>query len=61
MLLLQQGMATIEVAQRTGYHDQPHLARSLTRFTGRTASQLRRADDDEMLSLLYKTEVEVRP
>ncbi|PSR69483.1 AraC family transcriptional regulator [Nocardia sp. MDA0666] len=61
VLLLRQGMPAIEVAQRTGYHDQPHLARSLTRFTGRTASQLRRADSEEMLSLLYKTEVEVRP
>ncbi|MFF0492191.1 helix-turn-helix domain-containing protein [Nocardia sp. NPDC004068] len=59
--LLREGVAAVEVAQRAGYHDQPHLARSLTRFTGRTASQLRRADDEEMLSLLYKTEVEVRP
>ena len=61
VLLLRQGVPAIEVAQRAGYHDQPHLARSLIRFTGRTASQLRRADDEEMLSLLYKTEVEVRP
>ncbi|MGW0057209.1 helix-turn-helix domain-containing protein [Nocardia nova] len=61
VLLLRQGVPAVEVAQRAGYHDQPHLARSLTRFTGRTASQLRRADDEEMLSLLYKTEVEVRP
>ncbi|WP_245663540.1 helix-turn-helix domain-containing protein [Nocardia inohanensis] len=61
VLLLQHGMPPIEVVQRTGYHDQPHLARSLTRFIGRTASQLRQTDDDEMLSLLYKTEVEVRP
>ncbi|MFD7844829.1 helix-turn-helix domain-containing protein [Nocardia sp. NPDC059764] len=61
VLLVQQGMPLIEVAQSTGYHDQPHLARSLTRFIGRTASQLRRGDSDEMLSLLYKTDVEVRP
>lgn len=61
VLLLRQAMPAIEVTQRTGYHDQPHLARSLTRFIGRTASQLRRADDDEVLSLLYKTDVEVRP
>ncbi|AXB48231.1 helix-turn-helix domain-containing protein [Amycolatopsis albispora] len=60
VLLLGQGVAAVEVAQRAGYHDQPHLARSLTRFTGRTASQLRRADDDEVLSLLYKTDVAVR-
>ncbi len=61
VLLLRQGIPAIEVAQRTGYHDQPHLARSMTRFIGRTASQLRYADSDEMLSLLYKTETEVRP
>ncbi|NKX86085.1 helix-turn-helix domain-containing protein [Nocardia coubleae] len=61
VLLVQQGMPLIEVAQSAGYHDQPHLARSLTRFTGRTASELRRGDGDEMLSLLYKTDVEVRP
>ncbi|MBN6038418.1 helix-turn-helix domain-containing protein [Amycolatopsis sp. 195334CR] len=61
VLLLGRGMAAVEVAQRVGYHDQPHLARSLTRFTGRTASQLRQADGDEVLSLLYKTEVAVRP
>ncbi|MGW4244491.1 helix-turn-helix domain-containing protein [Nocardia sp. NPDC004722] len=61
VLLLQQGIPAIEVAQRTGYHDQPHLARSMTRFIGRTASQLQHPDGEEMLSLLYKTEVEVRP
>ncbi|MFE5285059.1 helix-turn-helix domain-containing protein [Nocardia sp. NPDC056611] len=61
VLLLQQGIPAIEVVQRTGYHDQPHLARSMTRFIGRTASQLQHADGEEMLSLLYKTEVEVRP
>ncbi|NUS44793.1 MAG: AraC family transcriptional regulator [Mycobacteriaceae bacterium] len=61
VLLLRQGMPMIEIAHRTGYFDQPHLARSLARFTGSTASRLRRADSDEMLSLLYKTEVELRP
>ncbi|KFZ78005.1 AraC family transcriptional regulator [Amycolatopsis sp. MJM2582] len=61
VMLLGQGMAAIEVVQRVGYHDQPHLARSLTRFTGRTATQLKRASEDEVLSLLYKTEVAVHP
>lgn len=61
VLLLRQGLPAIVVAQLAGYHDQPHLARSLTRFIGRTASQLRCAEGDEMLSLLYKTEVEVSP
>ncbi|MBE1575316.1 helix-turn-helix domain-containing protein [Amycolatopsis roodepoortensis] len=61
VMLLGQGIPAIEVVQLAGYHDQPHLARSLTRFTGCTASRLRRADGDEMLSLLYKTDVMVRP
>lgn len=61
VMLLGQGVAAVEVVQLAGYHDQPHLARSLTRFTGSTASRLRRADDDEMLSLLYKTDVAIRP
>jgi hypothetical protein len=38
-----------------GYFDQPHLARSLTRYIGRTATQLRAEDPPEPLSLLYKT------
>jgi hypothetical protein len=60
-MLLLEGAAAIEVVQRVGYHDQPHMARSLTRFLGRTATQLRRLDADEVLSLLYKTDTEVRP
>lgn len=60
-ILLIQGTPVVEVVQRVGYHDQPHLARSLTRFLGRTATQLRRPDANEVLSLLYKTDTEVRP
>jgi transcriptional regulator GlxA family with amidase domain len=60
-MLLRQGVAATEVVHLVGYHDQPHLARSLTRFVGRTATQLRRPTTGEMVSLLYKTEVEVRP
>ncbi|MFD9740518.1 helix-turn-helix domain-containing protein [Umezawaea sp. NPDC059074] len=60
-MLLRQGVAATEVVHLVGYHDQPHLARSLTRFVGRTATQLRTPTTDEMMSLLYKTEVEVRP
>ncbi|SIN36807.1 helix-turn-helix domain-containing protein [Micromonospora cremea] len=60
-ILLIQGAAAIEVVQQVGYHDQPHMARSLTRFLGRTATQLRRPDANEVLSLLYKTDTEVRP
>lgn len=60
-ILLSRGEPMIEVAQQVGYHDQPHMARSLTRFLGRTATQLRRPDPNEVLSLLYKTDAEVRP
>ncbi|MGW5666577.1 helix-turn-helix domain-containing protein [Micromonospora sp. NPDC003776] len=60
-ILLIKGAPSIEVVQQVGYHDQPHMARSLTRFLGLTATQLRRPDPDEVLSLLYKTDTEVRP
>ncbi|GHG33621.1 AraC family transcriptional regulator [Amycolatopsis bullii] len=60
-MLLRQGVAAAEVVHLVGYHDQPHLARSLTRFVGRTATQLRRPTTGEVVSLLYKTEVQVRP
>ncbi|MCD0442403.1 AraC family transcriptional regulator [Glycomyces sp. A-F 0318] len=60
-MLLQQGEAAADVVHRVGYHDQPHLARSLNRFVGRKATRLQRPADDEVLSLLYKTDAEVRP
>jgi len=55
-VLLGEGAAPLDVVHRLGYYDQPHLARSLTRFIGRTATQLRRGDGDQPLSLLYKTD-----
>ncbi|XRQ02868.1 helix-turn-helix domain-containing protein [Actinomadura welshii] len=58
-LLLQEGVPALEVVHRLGYYDQPHLARSLKRFIGRTATQLRRPGG-EPLSLLYKREGEER-
>lgn len=55
-ILLGEGMAPLEVVNRLGYYDQPHLARSLQRFIGRTATELRRPHAAEQpLSLLYKT------
>jgi hypothetical protein len=55
-ILLAEGVPPAEVATRLGYYDQPHLARSLTRFIGRTATVLRRPETVEQpLSLLYKT------
>jgi helix-turn-helix protein len=53
--LIQQGMPAHDVIGRLGYFDQPHLARSLARYIGRTATQLRHPDPPEPLSLLYKT------
>jgi methylphosphotriester-DNA--protein-cysteine methyltransferase len=50
------GAAPLDVVHQLGYYDQPHLTRSLTRFIGRTVTQLRRPDGAQPLSLLYKTE-----
>lgn len=52
--LLASGMSALDVVHRLGYYDQPHMAHSLTRFIGRTATELRRTTDVP-LSLLYKT------
>ncbi|MBN2621925.1 MAG: AraC family transcriptional regulator [Acidimicrobiales bacterium] len=55
--LLGEGVSALEVVHRLGYYDQPHMARSLQRFIGRTATQLQRHNDAEnSMSLLYKTE-----
>ncbi|MEV4894573.1 helix-turn-helix domain-containing protein [Nonomuraea sp. NPDC055795] len=54
-ILLREGRPAQEVVHRLGYFDQPHLARSLTRFIGRTATQLAGPGQPEPLSLLYKT------
>src|SRR5690242_16302025 len=40
-VLIQEGLPVHRVVYQLGYFDQPHLARSLTRFIGRTATQLR--------------------
>ncbi|GAA3072961.1 helix-turn-helix domain-containing protein [Pseudonocardia yunnanensis] len=55
-ILLGEGATPLDVVHRLGYYDQPHLSRSLTRFIGRTATQLQRQNAAEPLSLLYKTE-----
>ena len=54
-VLIQEGVPAHDVVHRLGYFDQPHLARSLTRFVGRTATQLSARIPAEPLSLLYKT------
>ncbi len=41
--LLQQGVAILDVVDQIGYADQPHLTRSLKRFTGYTPAQVARS------------------
>ena len=53
-MLLQAQVPALDVVHRLGYYDQPHMARSLSRFIGRTATELQR-QTDVPLSLLYKT------
>ncbi|MFI6869616.1 helix-turn-helix domain-containing protein [Nocardia sp. NPDC050406] len=40
-LLLSAGEAPSQVVDKLGYYDEPHLARALRRYVGRTAGQLR--------------------
>ncbi len=60
-VLIQEGVPAHDVVHRLGYFDQPHLARSLRRYVGRTATQLGTLGDPgapspaDPLSLLYKT------
>ncbi|MEU8270939.1 helix-turn-helix domain-containing protein [Sphaerisporangium sp. NPDC049002] len=54
-VLIQEGVPAHDLVHRLGYFDQPHLARSLTRFIGRNVTQLSGRDPSEPLSLLYKT------
>jgi AraC-like DNA-binding protein len=54
-LLQDEPVPALDVVHRLGYYDQPHMARSLSRFIGRTATELRSPTADVPLSLLYKT------
>lgn len=53
-ILIRTGAPIADVAHDLGYYDQPHLARSLDRFIGHTATKLRNGGCGQ-LSLLYKT------
>ena len=53
-MLIRTGAPIAGVAHDLGYYDQPHLARSLGRFIGHTATELRSKTSGQ-LSLLYKT------
>lgn len=52
---LHEGAPVLELIHELGYFDQSHVARSLTRFVGLTATQLSDRSTSEQLSLLYKT------
>lgn len=51
--LLREGVSILDTVYQAGYFDQPHLARSLKRFTGLSPTQLK--NQNQQLSLLYKT------
>jgi hypothetical protein len=51
--LLREGLPILDVVQRTGYFDQPHLSRSLSRLIGQAPAQIARGE--RQLSFLYKT------
>lgn len=56
-ILIAAGVPALDVVHRLGYFDQPHLARALQRFIGRTATQLQNPHENlDPLSLLYKSE-----
>ena len=44
-----------DVIAEVGYYDHAHLGRSLRRYIGRSATELRASTADPPLSLLYKT------
>jgi len=53
-MLIRTGAPIADVANDLGYYDQPHLSRSLNRFIGHTAMELRNGTSGQ-LSVLYKT------
>jgi hypothetical protein len=53
-MLIRGGAPIADIAHDLGYYDQPHLARSLGRFIGHTATELRTGASGQM-SVLYKT------
>jgi AraC-like DNA-binding protein len=58
---LREGATPTEVAHELGYHDQPHLTRSVRRFLGMTPAELADRSRDDQLSLLFKTEAAESP
>lgn len=54
-ILLQQGVAILDVMDTVGYYDQPHMTRLLKRYIGQTPAQIADENNDEEMSFLYKT------
>jgi hypothetical protein len=60
-VLLAEGVAPLDVVNQLGFYDQPHLAKALQRFIGRTATELRTPPEGaDALSLLYKPDESAR-
>ncbi|MCP2636891.1 helix-turn-helix domain-containing protein [Microbacterium sp. HD4P20] len=57
-VLLGEGLPIARVVHELGFYDQPHLARSLQRFIGRSATELRQPGAGDALSLLYRTDMD---
>jgi hypothetical protein len=53
--LLRQGVPILDVVDRAGYYDQPHLTRSLRYLIGQTPAEI--AQGKKPLSYLYKTDL----
>jgi hypothetical protein len=53
--LLQEGVSIQDTVEQAGYFDQPHLTRSLKRYTGQTPAQILQKSRPEQMSFLYKT------
>jgi AraC-like DNA-binding protein len=51
--LLREGLPILDVVERCGYFDQPHLSRSVSRLIGQTPVEI--ASHRRQLSFLYKT------
>lgn len=53
--LLNEGLSIADAVFQAGYADQPHLTRSLKRFTGQTPGQILETGQSENLSFLFNT------
>lgn len=54
-VLLRQGIPILDVVDKAGYADQPHLTRSLKHLLGQTPAQIMDKERSQPMSLLFKT------